>query len=477
MYSVPCGRIAVTCAFLVAVLQGCGTVPDVPHHAVCVGADSCADAVLRDAVKVRDDVRIDPLGWSACLTGDMQKLEGDADVVRDARCSDRKKAGNEKAAYSEAWLEYKATGESHNAPWQREAVLRWIRAQSGPLYVAVYVHGWHHNADTSNNDPRNNAIKFALMMARQVDALRRLEATNGLRMLQVLGIYVGWQGESYDDLFRKVISIDSRSKTADRIGRKGVLKTDLMAITDAMRAQGGSESRMVVFGHSFGGRMLTSTFASDLDRGEPQPLGADTTIVTLNAAVGADCYDGLLGKAGKNPERERPTWINITSEDDTATKLLYPFASGIKRVDGCHPDSAANSATVGHYRPYLNQVLDQVGCNDCDKGGGDPQARARALASEPRWFRRPDRLFLAFPQRVHGVPDPQATRVRSINFAVEDGRSMQVLGQGLWNVRSDESIFDFSVGGGGVGGRHNGYVNTIRMRLLTEVQYPGLGTP
>ena len=45
------------------------------------------------------------------------------------------------------------------------------------------------------------------------------------------------------------------------------------------------------------------------------------------------------------------------------------------------------------------------------------------------------------------------------------------LADAIWNVRTDNSLIDFDVGGGGISGRHNGYITTIPTRLLLEILY------
>ena len=476
MFSLIWGRAAAVSVLALAIaggLQGCKSIPDVVYHPVCQGAASCPDEKLRAAVEVRDDVRIGPYGWAACVTDEKQELDGSRRLVEDARCSEEERVTLGQVPYHEAWLEYNAEGKPHDH-WQREAILRWIQSQAGPLHITVYIHGWHHNADTTNGDPRNNAHKFALMMARQVDSLKRLELTDRLQPRQVLGIYVGWQGERHVDALRSLLSVDSRSKVADKIGGEGLLKSDLLAIADAMRARGGAASRMTVYGHSFGGRMLTSAFGSELNGGRPQPLGAGTTIVTINAALSANCFNDVLGSAQNNPRNTRPTWLNITSENDWATRSIYPVAVGMNLVDTCHPGADTSPKTIGHYQPYLNRSLDNVGCTECDGATEAARIGGIAVSSEPRWFEKSQRLFLAFPRRTDDTLEPLDALIRSINLGDEPGDPLlQLPMRSVWNVRSDRSVLDFGIGG--FAGTHNGYVSTILMRLLTELQYPELG--
>ncbi len=465
-------------AFALSSIQGCGTVADVPYHAVCPGkTGNCSPEELNRAVTVRE-VGIQDTGWNACLTSDGPPLKGSPELLADFQCSPTS-TSLLKVFYNQAWLEYNDDGEQQDRA-QLTAVLNWIRKEPGPLFILVYVHGWHHNADTSNGDPRNNAIKFPLLMAREVDQLKRMAIDKKIEMPKVLGIYVGWRGEEYTSAIQKLLSISGRSEVADTIGSRGVLKANLLEIANAARGQN-SETRLMVVGHSLGGRMMASMFMPELKSGNAQPLGPNTMVVTLNPAVGADCYDPVFGEGGKNPVTARPVWMNITSEKDSATNLIYSSAHFVGLVNSCNPSSAARNKAIGHYKPYLRQVVDQAIYVD----GGDPphkdcmQENTPSLAVrgptvwEPDWYKQFDqRLYLSFPPRSDTARSQNVRIDYAVCVGVEDSElPASVLNRGVWNVRSDSSLIDFDEGGGNTSGFHNGIISTILVRLLTEAMY------
>ncbi|WP_419690498.1 hypothetical protein ACN22W_34315 [Burkholderia theae] len=471
--------IFIFAVFFLTSMQGCSTIADVPYHPVCAGkSGKCSTEDVERAVYLRDEIGIQDTGWHACLTSNNPPLKGPQALIDDYQCSPTS-ASILKISYTQAWLEYKDGGEQQD-PLQMTAVLDWIRKEPGPLFILVYVHGWHHNADTSNGNPRNNAIKFPLLMAREVDTLKRMALDKKIAMPRVLGIYIGWRGEKYKSLIPQYLSISSRSVAADTIGRRGVLKKNLMDVANTARLQS-NDSRMMVIGHSLGGRMLTSMFMPDLDNGNPQPLGSNTLVVTINPAVGADCYDGVLGEGGRNPDTPRPRWINITSEDDKATNSVYSLAHSVGLVEVCNKDSAAKNKAVGHYKPYLREVIDQARYVD----GGDPQIsncmKNSVLFSEskepsvwePDWYRQVNRrLLMAFPTRNDSSRSQKIKTDYTVCVGVEDGTlPAKVLNRGVWNVRSDKSLIDFEEGGDNTSGFHNGIISTILVRLLTETLY------
>lgn len=453
-------------------LQGCA-ISDSPYHLVCGGSDSCSHEQMQNAVRVESAAAIFNNGWKTCLRGPLaDSLKGEPLLINDTRCKDQDKESLLPISYAQAWMEYGDSGERQELA-QRQAIIDWIGHGTGPLHILVYIHGWHNNADQSNGDPRNNAIKFPLLMARQVDTLKRMSLANNTPMPQVLGIYVGWRGEAYKDPIRQFFTVGGRAEAADTIGRKGDLKADLMAIADAMRMRSLEQGRMIVMGHSFGGRILTSTFMDELVKKNPQPLGEHTLIVTLNAAVGADCYDGVFEENGSNPDKPQPTWINITSEDDAATKTVYPTARAFHLIPACHPSSPAKYNTIGHYYDYLRQVIDQaVTLKEADKF--DAEVVNKAQLSEPEWYKQPKaRIFMKFPARTETALNLSQSYITSVNVGLNDDKlPSRVFGRGVWNVRSDKSLIDFDVDGDTINSYHNGYVSTVLVRLLTEVSYP-----
>ena len=369
------------------------------------------------------------------------------------------------------------------------------------MYVVVYVHGWHHNADDSNGAPRNQAVAFDDMMGRQVDQVRRkYEYRGDPRVPAILGIFVGWQGESIrSPTLARIFSIKSRADAADRIGygpenfsKKEGLGKDLKEIANAMRATD-PDSRMIVMGHSFGGRMLTSAFFSDFiaDSDDAQtlfqPLGPRTLMVTLNAAIGADCYDSAFTTTKAQQIPKTPTWINVTSKDDSATRKIYPLAKSFGLANSCNNNSAASKATIGHYPDYLTHSLT---FRDIADEKPFPKTQTDAINSglpsmPPRFPPLLDKSFefknvnqnlvLAYPMR-----DVKATAssLRSYDFRSTAFYEANLIPMSpvmfpprLWNVQTDRDTIDLSEGGGTISALHSGIISTNLTRFLVDLVY------
>lgn len=458
------------------VMLGCNTVPlpDIPYHSICKGRVDCTADLLNSAVSIRNDVYIQRNGWGSCFHKPAIPLKGSKELLKSYVCPDDAPKTRIQTPFQQAWIEYAENGKPHD-PWQKVGIVRWIQNHKGPLHVLIYVHGWHNNAeDVENRDPRNNAIKFASMASRHVDTLKRLNITNQIPNPEVLAIYVGWPGEKYSmNPLLSLLSIDSRSKVADKVGHpEGQFRQDLVDIADAATHAIDSQAHIFVMGHSLGGRLLSTAFLPDLAKGNFHPLGLNSLIVTVNAAVGADCYDPVFGPNGVNPTSTRPYWVNLTSENDTATGSTYRYAKLLGMVESCNPKSDAASQTIGHYGPYLQQCLDNArGPSTQVSTTCGRLTEGLASTSELGWFRQPGTLHLNFPYRDGDSLDLQKPDQYLVDFGPQRTSDLTKLTNSIWNVRTDQSLIDFDTGGGGLSGRHNGYITTVPNRLLLEMLY------
>lgn len=318
--------LGVTC---VTLSSSCATIED-KQYQICRTDDTC--------IETKDTYSVSHFGFDAC--------EGN-------ECSKEQRFSG---SFDRATLEYNNNGVPFNfKEKQKKAILQYLNDKKNKhkkVFVVVYVHGWHHNADS--NDESYKA--FDNVLIRHVNQLARL----GIKDYRVFGIYVGWQGERLDnDLF---ITIGDRAETANRIG-DGNFSEDLKEIADAR----GDADKMLVMGHSFGGRILTKAYICPEYGTEHcpskapnlQPLGKNTLIVTINPAVDASAYRGVLSLPNSSaPQNTLPTWINITAEEDSATEFWYPLAKQVGLLE--EPNVANNrfeGRTIGHHKDSQTHEL------------------------------------------------------------------------------------------------------------------------
>ena len=413
-------------------------------------------------------------------------------------CSPNPRVYRETVFYK-SWLEFNDQGTAWSLD-QKLAILNQIaefRKEQHPLYIVIFVHGWHHNADDSESscDPdraKRDAVKFNYFMARQADQLRRLMEQRGSReMAKVLGIFVGWRGDSITTPGLSYLTIGNRAAAADRLASDrsakslfAMLKEVNLAMLDA-----DPNGQMLVVGHSLGGRVLSRMLIDDIVGGVPQPLGKNTQIVALEAAVGADCFDRALGpKASPRPRADKPTFISISSEHDTAIRRIYPPGSTFL-IDDCSTESKARGVTIGSHDNYLTHTLtfNHVGKVSLVKqthptrpGAPDSSPAFPPAGSNKNWFQ-----LVADRPLAYTMYDLEDCRRKNISrcyngddvdfytmaFKVED--NIFKAGQ-IWNIRTDRNTINFLLGGDNLDATHNGYVSTNLARLMVELQYPHL---
>lgn len=414
-----------------ALLAGCSTVPDQQYQAAGFRDKSCSlNAAGRQAACPPDTGQ----------AGDGERIE-------------RK--------FSVAFLEYcevesaacKAPGQLF-APEQLQAIRQRIEtanAAGQATLVAIYVHGWHHNASSEDG----NVKYFDHMLARYADALARA----GRPDIGVLGVYVGWRGELIEASIPSVFTVADRGRAADRIAQ-GSVAADLATIAAAVQA-GPASSRLLVTGHSFGGRLVSRALLPRL-RESHQPLGDKALIVTLNAAVGADAfYDFYRDPARLSPSAGKPTWVNITSLDDWATKWTYWIANRVGNLQPDHPEDNSSGETIGHFGPYKTH---QISFADCSKVGcGDAASLAR-LQGVDYWSPAPfhffvlryasatsaDRLEMCglmreYPYNQQAVDAMERVAVCRDMIGSESpytGRKRYPGNGHLWNIEADESVIE-----------------------------------
>lgn len=459
------------------VLAGCTTIDDVAYQPVCA-ASPCGDEQLSLAVPARE-VQVERHGWKVEQTIARKSLRP--------------------VYYHHSWLEYAERSQRLFDPEQNRALLGRLKdfgREGRPVYAVVYVHGWHNSADDGPMATGTNAESFDALMGRFVDQLERrhvLGATGP--MPRVVGIYVGWKGESVRSRgLLRVLSIADRAEAADRIGAgptgTGGLRADLKEIAQALRpaAPGG---KMVVIGHSLGGRMLSAAFMNDFiapgqGDGSRQPLGPGSAIVTVNAAVGADCFERLFA-AGAPTRPSIPTWMNVTSKDDVATGSMYSLAHVVGLVPACKHGSRARTP-IGHFAPFLTHTLQFSHLKESAKWPSSEEeikalgvahkrvAAGTSIRENVFNFGNPEQqqVTLAYPWIDGPYPGrPPAYDLDSVHFyaGVLRPRPLPGFPGHFWNVQTDRNTIDFAENGGTTRARHSGIFSTNLTRMLVDLSY------
>lgn len=277
-------------------------------------------------------------------------------------------------------------------PHQKQKVFNLIRQKAAvseknnkDLVILLFVHGWHHSALVCDNN---------LACYRKV--LYGLKESEVLKEKEVVGVYVGWRGESIDTDGFNVFTIWNRKSDAENIGNTGAreLLLDLDGLYDSLKTQRGRADQerisMISFGHSLGGAMLLSaarakmvgtvmgetfiraekSFAENEQNDKSiKPLRSSfgDLVVLLNPAIEARAWEEFdldLKKPGTYEDSQLPTLIAIASAKDSAVGAALPASRWIRAVPmpwKLFTESTIDRQGVGHYKKQITHFLS---CNN-----------------------------------------------------------------------------------------------------------------
>ena len=265
------------------------------------------------------------------------------------------------------------------------------------VLLVTFVHGWHHNAAPDDS----NVKSFQNLLER----LSRMESENSLsdrKARKVVGMYIGWRGESLEIPYINDLTFWERKNTAQNVGLIGVTEL-LLRLEEIVNVKAGIEtdvpkplnSRKVVIGHSFGGAVVFTSLQEVLsDRfinsrhgktysGDAQGFG--DLVILVNPAFEAIRYSTLYDMTQLSDISEMtcrnyfptqlPKLTILTSESDLATKWAFPagrffstlfeshttltrhFCEDHKPVTMKIKEGSADRTAVGHFEPYLTHHL------------------------------------------------------------------------------------------------------------------------
>lgn len=440
-------------SFCCLVISSCTTIPDQAYHKIaCSTENSCSNTELDAYIKPVTNIEI-MNGWSAVQKDHVKRENGDRFY---------------KTSFNLFYLEYDEAGQKFERNKQLDVIKHAIAKSDKPVYLIVYVHGWHNNASIAVENPSLDTTGFPYLLAR-----RNFQNPN----MNVIGVYVGWRGAKYKHVPAKLLAVRNRAYIADIIGSNGELRGDIVSLVSNVQENHHSGYSLII-GHSFGGRLLSRAFMKDLAKTkfvDDWPLGRHSLLVTLNAAIGADAFDGIYKEMpGLGSNLQRPLWLNLTSKDDKATSKIFPAARfiGQNLSDNSH---SGKHQTIGHYMPYLSHELTVI--NRMDKKPECDFINANLiLKNNTPWFEIP-------------LPDGNGCATRHLyeykEFKEVDGRYYTTVLRHLdenkekplgymWNFRVDKSVIDYSYKEAKISkssGAHNAFVQTTLGRMLDEMLF------
>lgn len=258
------------------------------------------------------------------------------------------------------------------------------------LSIVVFVHGWHHNADASDSNVtefRHLLRDIAIMeQGRNLDDADPQQAGR-----RVVGIYIGWRGESITMPVVNDLTFWERKNTAERVsqgsvleffsrmdvirdrGRKGVPMSDIN-VRDR-KNDSNTNVRMLTIGHSFGGLIAYEALGGEFIRIASRSRSGDYVsrlgdlVIIANPAFEGSRYEPLR-LAGKRLQKfesnQLPVIIVATSQADRATGTAFPLARRFNTLfeNTPGPEGDAIVKAVGHNDRYTTHQLSLCAKND-----------------------------------------------------------------------------------------------------------------
>ena len=119
--------------------------------------------------------------------------------------------------------------------------------------VIVYVHGWHHNAQEDDTDLQS--------FRKAIEDVGKLDRDSYKDDRKIMGIYVGWRGESISVKPFNLLTFWDRKNTAHAVGDGAVFELFRKLANNREKYP---ESRLAIVGHSFGGAVTYSSVAHSI---------------------------------------------------------------------------------------------------------------------------------------------------------------------------------------------------------------------
>jgi hypothetical protein len=285
-------------------------------------------------------------------------------VVADgALCEERRNSPPSQHRVPVAYVEIDEQGYFHDRN-QIERVLELVRGGARPKYVVVYIHGWHHNAGGEDDNVRR--FKCALSNLQEIDS--NLEE-------EVVGIYIGWRGESLALPLLRYLTFWDRKSTSEEIGR-GSLVEFLTVLERTAKPTPRSRNKLMLIGHSFGasvafnaiGQTLMVRFLLDAEKlasRNPSPThsqskpglltGYGDLVVLVNPAIEATRLMPFFGSLSEHTAKEPflftlgqpPRLVILSSEGDWATRGTFPTARAFSTLFELYRDLSVQTPYGG----------------------------------------------------------------------------------------------------------------------------------
>jgi hypothetical protein len=404
-----------------------------------------------------------------------------------------------------------------------------------PLHIVIFVHGWHHSAAPDDR----NVISFRRLLEHAAVAEKALclerrahfpdqnhgpapcddneQVSLWLKKRRVVGIYLGWRGDSIMGSYIENLSIWDRKLAAEGVALGSVQEFfsrihsfyqqhDCHSEQSRYRFVGDPEKcvdvRMLTAGHSFGGlityralapRLMMGIAETDTDHGavpttertgtterdggahksSAYAVGFGDLTVLINPAFEATRFESLAQAAAArhyvvaDPRRKQraqlPLLIVATSKTDWATGTAFPlfrrFSTPFERASGA--ERSTNIHTIGWESRYATHAIQVVpGSNPCNTTG--KMDFTQRLAAEARWSdTQRSAQYAGFNDETLALCDSLVISSEHRTWSVGNVDQRRPAYMPLWIVQADKSVID----------GHNDFLNDHFVDFIRQVYY------
>ena len=289
--------------------------------------------------------------------------------------------GTPLSAYQLAFIEFGENG-SYQDPSQLRKALDLIKAKRKPLLI-TYVHGWHNNAASKDVE------KFKSFL-QEVSKFQGVTDSG----FQVIGVYLGWRGESLDIRWLDSLTFWSRKAAAERLASNNDCIDAVWSLTIEARRKNRENNYTVLIGHSLGGLVVERTVAhsivvashSEAEHDLPADLiitlnPASDSILTRQMVASLDSRLTLQGRnyvstseITKSLPGNRSVVVAIAAKNDRVNTRLFPLGANLATFGKQwnevstpgHPSDRRSeksyfTATPGHHELLANYEVKPLG--------------------------------------------------------------------------------------------------------------------
>ena len=251
--------------------------------------------------------------------------------------------------------------------------------------LLTYVHGWNHSAAITDDNVAcfQEVLRAVGMMQRQNRGASPRDSVRDPR--PVVGVYLGWRGLALSPAWLNKVTFWNRAAAADRVGAGGALLETLLTLREARHTVKPERSKLVIVGHSLGGRAVygalrpfyTAAVATPRPRElATRPKSVASTgwnidepfgdlVVLVNPAFSASAYRTIARRFAADTvshgsdSHQAPHMLIAASTADEVMGRIYPLSQRVARwFEEAQPDDRSTLFEgVGHHEPFATHEL------------------------------------------------------------------------------------------------------------------------